>query len=272
MDLVNEEDDVLRLDDIVHDILETLLELAAVLCPCHERRHRQCDDALVLEEERHLTVRDALGKPLCNCGLADPRLPEEDGVVLRAARKNLNHAIDLCRTPNDGIEPAHACDTDQVTSEFLEGGGQPLAPLVRFPARGLLLRFLHVAHALEHLALQFLDVDIQLLERMDGSALRLREQTEQDVLRRHEGTLLAGGVDCALHDALGTSCIVRCILDWLQDILKPVRIANHLLRAVIIRAEFIQHLRCNRVAHMHDSQQKLACSDVPLATPLRNIL
>ena len=107
---------------------------------------------------------------------------------------------------------------------------------------------------------------------MDGSALRLREQTEQDVLRRHEGTLLAGGVDCALHDALGAACVVRHILGGMQDILKPVRIANHLLRTVIIRAELIQHLRCNGVTHVHDPQQKLACSDVPLAAPLRDIL
>ena len=40
MDLVDEEDDALRLDDIIHHILEAFLELAAVLCPRHERRHR----------------------------------------------------------------------------------------------------------------------------------------------------------------------------------------------------------------------------------------
>ena len=120
VNLVNEEDDVLRLNDIVHDILEPLLELAAVLCPRYERRHRQRDDALVLEEEGHLAVCDALGKPLCNRGLSDPRLPEENGVILRTPCENLDHAVDLRRTPDDGIEPARPRNTDQIAPEFLE--------------------------------------------------------------------------------------------------------------------------------------------------------
>ena len=70
------------------------------------------------------------------------------------------------------------------------------------------------------------------------------------MLGRHKGTFLACSINRPLHDTLGTARIVRDILGWVQDILKPVRAADHLLRTVIVHAEFIEHLRCDCVTHM----------------------
>ena len=36
MDLIDEENNVLRLDDLIHDILEPLLELTTILRPCNQ--------------------------------------------------------------------------------------------------------------------------------------------------------------------------------------------------------------------------------------------
>ena len=107
---------------------------------------------------------------------------------------------------------------------------------------------------------------------MNGTAFCLGKQTEQDVLRRHKGTLLACRVDRALHDALCTSRIVWSVLGRMHDILKTVRTANDLFHTVIIYAEFLQGLRRNRLAHMQKPQQKLPRADVSFTASLCDIL
>ena len=107
---------------------------------------------------------------------------------------------------------------------------------------------------------------------MDCRPFSLRKEAEQDVLCRHKGTLFACGINCPLHDTLGTARVVWNILGGVQDILKSVRAANYLLRTVIVYAEFIQSLCSNGIAHMQNPQQKLSGSDIPLAAPLRDVL
>ena len=120
MDLVNEKDDILRLDDIIHHIFEPLLKLATVLCSRDKCRHRKCDHAPVFEQKRHLPICNALGKPLGDRRLAHTCLTEENRVVLRTACENLNDAINLSCTPDYGIKPPRTGDTDQITPVLLE--------------------------------------------------------------------------------------------------------------------------------------------------------
>src|SRR5262249_51795026 len=66
-------------------------------------------------------VRDhALGKPLDDGRLADARLAEQHGVVLRAPRQDLDHALDLVRAPDDGVELALAGELGEVAAERVE--------------------------------------------------------------------------------------------------------------------------------------------------------
>ena len=51
-------------------------------------------------------VDDLLGEALDDGGLANARLTEQDGVVLRAAAEDLDHPLDLELPPDDGIELA----------------------------------------------------------------------------------------------------------------------------------------------------------------------
>src|SRR3954463_10864071 len=88
--LVDEQDDVAALGDLLHHLLEALLELAAVLRAGDQGRQVQRVDLLALEDLRHVRVRDALGEAFDHGGLADARLADEHGVVLRAAREDLH--------------------------------------------------------------------------------------------------------------------------------------------------------------------------------------
>src|ERR687886_50857 len=64
MQLVDEQDDVAALLDLLHDLLQALLELAAVLRARHQRREVERVDLLVLQQVGHLAVRDQLGEAL----------------------------------------------------------------------------------------------------------------------------------------------------------------------------------------------------------------
>ena len=83
--LVDEEDDVAPLADLLHHLLQALLELAAILRPGHKRSEVERIDLLALQELGHPVRRDARRQTLDNRRLADTRLADQHRVVLRAA-------------------------------------------------------------------------------------------------------------------------------------------------------------------------------------------
>ena len=85
MELVDEEDDVAPLHDLLHHLLQPLLELAAVLRAGDEGGQVERVDLLVLQQLGHLVGGDAVGEALDDGGLADARLADQHRVVLLAA-------------------------------------------------------------------------------------------------------------------------------------------------------------------------------------------
>ena len=85
--LVDEEENLpLRLCNLVEYRLEAFLEFAAEFRARDERAHVERVERLVLQRLGHIPCHNAAGKPLDNCCLADARLADQHGVVLRAAR------------------------------------------------------------------------------------------------------------------------------------------------------------------------------------------
>src|SRR5207245_2768267 len=120
MQLVDEEDDVAALHDLLHDLLQALLELAAVLRAGDERGEVERVDLLVLQQLGHLVRGDAGREALDDGGLADAGLADQHGVVLRAAREDLHHALDLGLAPDDRIELPFGGLLRQVAAELVE--------------------------------------------------------------------------------------------------------------------------------------------------------
>ncbi len=85
VELVDEQDDVAPLLDLLHHLLQALLELAAVLRAGDERGQVERVDLLALQELGHLVRGDALGEALDDRRLADARLADQHRVVLLAA-------------------------------------------------------------------------------------------------------------------------------------------------------------------------------------------
>src|SRR3954470_17902017 len=150
VELVDEQDDVAALGDLLHHLLEALLELAAVLRARDQRRQVERVDLLVLEQLRHVAVRDALREALDDGGLADARLAHQHRVVLGAAREDLHDPLDLGLPAHDGVELAVGRQLGQIATELVQQLGRlllalgagaarrrlTLAPALRTPATG----------------------------------------------------------------------------------------------------------------------------------------
>jgi hypothetical protein len=102
--LVDEHDDVRVLGELLHDRLEALFELPAVLGAGDDQRDVEGENALVREEVRHVAVDDLLRQAFDDGGLADSRFADQDGVVLGAAAEDLLHALELVVAPDERIE------------------------------------------------------------------------------------------------------------------------------------------------------------------------
>ena len=85
--LVDEEDRVVRVAELLDDLLEPLLELAAVLRPGDERPDVERQDALVEQDVGDVAGDDPMGQALGDGRLADAGLADERRVVLRPSRR-----------------------------------------------------------------------------------------------------------------------------------------------------------------------------------------
>ena len=98
---------------------------------------------------RHVALHDAQRQPFGDRRLADARLADEHGIVLRAPREHLNHAANFLIAADDRIELALPGPLDQVDAVLLQRLELAFGVLIgaRAPTRGPL------CSALEHLLL-----------------------------------------------------------------------------------------------------------------------
>ena len=122
MEFVDEQDDLpVGGGDLLHHRLEAFLELAAVLGAGDESAHVEGEDGLVAQALRHVAAKDPLGQPFDDRGLADAGFADEDRVVLRLARQDLDDAADLLVSADHGLELSFARSCDEVAAVLLEG-------------------------------------------------------------------------------------------------------------------------------------------------------
>jgi hypothetical protein len=119
--LVDEEDDLaLGVLDLGEHGLEPLLELAAVLRAGEERADVERDHAPVAQRLGDVAGDDPLGEAFDDRRLADPRVADQDRVVLGPPREDLDHPADLLVAADDRVELAGSRIGGQVAAELLQ--------------------------------------------------------------------------------------------------------------------------------------------------------
>ena len=123
MDLVDEQDDVAARADLLEDLLQALLEVAAVARASDQRPHVEAVNLLILNGFGHVAVHDRLSEALDDRRLTDAGLADQDRVVLRAARQDLHDALHLDATTDDGVQLVLTRSLRQVATKLLKDRG-----------------------------------------------------------------------------------------------------------------------------------------------------
>ena len=108
---------------LLHDGLEALLELAAILGAGDERTHVERDQVLIPKRVRHVADGNSRSETFRDGGLAHAGLADQNGIVLGAARKDLDNALYLVVASDDRIElilERHLCERTGVLRERAE--------------------------------------------------------------------------------------------------------------------------------------------------------
>ena len=184
--------------DLVHDGLEALFELTPVLGAGDDGGHVQGQDPVVLEPFGHLVTGDELGESFDDGGLPDPRLSDEDGIVLLPAAQDLHHPLDLVRTADGGVELALTGEIGQVAAEVIQCGRLrllvSLAPSRRrrraaaTDPRGL-TRGDVGSQDFQRLGPCFLQGDAQGVQHLGRNPLLFAKQSKEQVFRAHVGVV-----------------------------------------------------------------------------------
>ena len=118
MELINENDDAGVLHQLLHDRLEALFKLTAILGPRHDEGDIQRQDALVRQKMGHVPAHDPLRKTLHDGGLPHPRFADQYRVVLRATTQHLLHPLELARSTHQWIQQVLYARVGQITAEL----------------------------------------------------------------------------------------------------------------------------------------------------------
>src|ERR1017187_439271 len=181
---IDKKNDVLRALDLVHDGLDALLELAAVLRARHHQREVEGHDPLVAQNLGDVALGNFLGQALHDGGLANTRFAEQDGVVFRATAEDLDDTLDLILAAHDRIEFVFAGQLGQVASEHAQRGR------LHFLLAAAGFAFFDATFArgevgiefLENLIAASLDINVERLQDARRRAFAFAEQAEQNVL------------------------------------------------------------------------------------------
>ena len=191
VNLVDEQDDVAARTDLLQHLLEAFLEVAAVPRACDKCAEVERVEVLVGQRVWHIAADDALRQAFDDGRLADTRLTDQNGVVLRAARQHLHDPLDLLGAPDDRVELPLACQLGEVATELIENSGSARSVLLtrgaagaaRMRARPGGLLALDSRQQLNDCLADLLKLGAELLEHLGGHALTLADEPEEDVLR-----------------------------------------------------------------------------------------
>src|SRR5690606_15792908 len=98
-----------RILDLFKHGLQTVLEFAAIFRTGEHRARIERDKSLVLQCLRNVARNDPLRESLDYRRFADARLADQNGIILRSAREDLDRTPDLVVAADDGVELAAAC-------------------------------------------------------------------------------------------------------------------------------------------------------------------
>src|SRR5579883_486453 len=258
--LVDKQHAVARGANLLDDLLEALLELAAVLRSGDQRANVERQQALACQRLGHVALHDLVGQALDDGGLANAGLADQGRIVLGPAAQDLDDALDLLLAADDRIQLVVAGGGREVHAQLIDGRGAAVAALAVRRAAGL-------REHLDGLRADLLQVHAEALQHAGGNALALANEAQQQVLRTNVVMPQASGF---VHGQLDDLLSARGQAD-LADNHAVAAADDELDRAadlVQLDAEVAQHLGRDTLALTDEAQQQVLGPDVVVVEAL----
>src|SRR6185369_16678238 len=201
------QDGVGHLLELVDDRLQSLLKVAAVAGAGEQGAHVERVNGRALQYIGNIAFDDLAREPFGDRGLSDAWIADVERVVLRPPAEDLNGPVDLGHAADQRIDLALAGLLVEVDGELLQRGFLLAAFLLAFVLGALgrprLGGRVTLADAVADVGHRIESAHVLLLEEIDGIALALGEERDEDVCPGH---LIAARrldvEDRALDDAL----------------------------------------------------------------------
>ena len=118
MKLIDNKNDVLCLDGLIYNALDTALKLSSELCSCYHCRKIELPDLHVEELFGNGPFNDLDGKALCNGCLTDTRGTDKNRIVLGPAVKDLDASLNLFVASDYPVDLAGSGTFGEIRTEL----------------------------------------------------------------------------------------------------------------------------------------------------------
>ena len=273
---VDEKDDVLRATNLVHDGLDALFKLTAILGASDHQSEVEGDHALLTQDFGHVAIHDLLSQAFDDGGLAHTGFTDQDRIVFRAAAEDLDDTGNLFRATDDGVHFAFLGEFGEVTAKGAKSGGLlVLLFLLRIflvlaiggDGLGIFLFFLFVRaevriEFLEDLIAGFVEIHIEVAQNLCGDAFTFTQQTEQDVLRADVAVIQGFGFLAGEGEHLLHSWSVRNVAHHLGFRTGADLLLDLETNGFEIEPELAEHVHGDALAELDEPEQDVLCADV----------
>ena len=213
MNFVDEQDRIGHAFELVHDLLQPLLEIAAIARPGKQRAHVERIDHRVLQHFGHFAFDDLARKTFGDRSFPDAGITDIQRVILAPAAQDLDRPVDLRPAADQRIDPAIFGLLVEIDGELVERGFLLallgcLVLALRLAFFGALRRtafdlLAALADAVADEAHRVEPAHVLLLEEIDRIAVAFGKQRDQHIGAGHR--ILAARLDmqdCALDHPL----------------------------------------------------------------------
>ena len=176
MNLINKQNHLaFRCLGFIHQILQSLLKLAAKRRAGQHRTHVNAANTATLQRIRLIFINDVLRQTFHNRSLAYASIADQHRIVLRATHQRLNHSTYLEVTTDDRIKPtgsSHLCQVDRILRQRTFVGS------LIIPCRMRITSTLLVSYV------KALGRNLVLRQNPNQTTVRLLDDRDQEVINR----------------------------------------------------------------------------------------
>ena len=275
MKFVDENYDVLRLLQFVHNGLDSFLELTTILGSRNHEGEIKRDHFLIKQIFRDQSRGNLLSKSLDNRGLSDPGLTDENGIVLGPPAEDLRHSTNFLFPADDRIHFPFLRNLRKIPAKRLEGRCFQILPLILQPrtsgngSLGFFGRGKIRIQFGENFLPASINVDVQGLEDSCRNTLPFPEKSQQNMFGPYVTVVKGFGFLSRQSQNLFHSGGVRYVTRWFCFGSQTHLLVHSLPDRIQIKPHLLQYVDCHSLPKVYQPKQQMLGPHIVMMESIR---